>query len=320
MATQSTSLPTVDARPVRRELSVRAREARWGLLFVLPLMLGFLIFQAGPMIASIGISFTDWDILSSPRFAGLDNYVKALTKDPLVGVAFGNTIFMMVVGIPLSMAFSLILAMAMNQKIKGVALLRTIYFLPVVSSLVAISVLWRWLFNADFGLINQLLQTVGIRGPAWLGSEQWAKLALIIVSIWSSLGFNMLLYLSALQNVPVEYHEAAKIDGANMWQRFWFITWPMITPTTFFILTTSIIGAFQTFAQVHLMTRGGGPGAIGGGPRWSTLTVVYYLWLNGFNYYQMGYAAAIAWILGIAIMIFTVAQFLLSQRWVFYNE
>ncbi|GAB4429041.1 MAG: sugar ABC transporter permease [Anaerolineae bacterium] len=299
--------------------AMKRREALWGYLFALPLLLGFLIFALGPMLASIGISFTDWEILTTPKFIGPDNYVKALTKDRLVGIAFGNTIYLMI-GIPIGMAGSLLLALAMNQRIRGIGVYRTLYFLPVVSSVVAVSVLWRWIFNPEFGLINATLRYLGIQGPLWLGDPAWAKPALIIMGVWGGLGFNMLLYLAALQGVPRELTEAATIDGANTWQRFRHVTWPMLTPTTFFILVTSIIGTFQTFAQIHLMTRPGGPSAIGGGPQWATLTVIYYLWLNAFNYYDMGYAAAIAWILGIVILVFTVIQFAVSRRWVFYYD
>lgn len=298
---------------------LKQREALWGYLFALPLLLGFLIFQLGPMLASIGISLTDWDILSDATFVGVDNYVKALTDDRLVPIAFTNTVALMA-GIPVGMALSLMLALAMNQKIRGMAAFRTIYFLPVISSVVAVAILWRWIFNPDFGLMNVFLNLLGIEGPLWLGSEDWSKPALILMGIWGGLGFNMLLYLAALQGVPRELLEAATIDGANWWQRFRYITWSFITPTTFFILITSIIGTFQTFAQIHLMTRTQGPTSIGGGPRWSTLTVVYYLWLNAFQYYDMGYAAALAWILGIVIMILTIIQFGVARRWVFYGD
>lgn len=299
--------------------AMHRREAMWGLLFAAPLILGFLLFQFGPMLASIGISLTKWDILTQPQFVGLDNYVRAFTGDRLVGIAFGNTIFLMI-GIPIGMTLSLLLALAMNQRIRGIGLFRTIYFLPVVSSVVAISVLWRWIFNPDFGLLNVLLRYIGVEGPLWLGSAQWAKPALIIMGVWGGLGFNMLLYLAALQGVPRELMEAAKIDGANAWQRFRFITWPFLTPTTFFILVTSIIGTFQTFAQIHLMTRPQGPTSIGGGPRWATLTIVYYLWLNAFQYYDMGYAAALAWIMGVLMMGLTIMQFVVARRWVFYGD
>ncbi len=300
-------------------LTPTRREALWGIAFAAPLILGFLIFQFGPMLASIGISLSNWPIPGAPRFIGLDNYIRALVKDPLVRVALGNTLYLML-GIPIGMGLSLLLAIAMNQKIKGISLFRTAYFLPVVSSVVALSILWRWIFNPDFGLLNVLLKYLGIQGPLWLGSEEWAKPALIIMGVWGGLGFNMLLYLAALQGVPRELSEAATIDGAGPWQRFRFITWPIVTPTTFFILVTSIIGTFQTFAQIHLMTRPQGPSTIGGGPHWATLTIVYYLWVNGFNYYDMGYAAAIAWIVGFLIMIATILQFTMARRWVFYNE
>ncbi len=299
--------------------AMKRREALWGYLFVLPLILGFAIFAFGPMLASIGISFTDWEILTTPKFIGLDNYIKLITRDRLVGIAFGNTLYLML-GIPIGMACSLLLALAMNQRIRGISIYRTIYFLPVVSSVVAVSVLWRWIFNPEFGLFNVMLRYLGIQGPLWLGDAAWAKPALIIMGVWGGLGFNMLLYLAALQGVPRELTEAATIDGAGAWQRFRHVTWPFLTPTTFFVLVTSIIGTFQTFAQIHLMTRGNVSGAIGGGPQWATLTVIYYLWLNAFNYYDMGYAAALAWILGIVILIFTIFQFAASRRWVFYSE
>ncbi len=297
----------------------KRREALWGLLFVSPLVLGFLIFQLGPMLYSIRVSFFDWDALSPPEYVGLENYNKVLYRDRLVPIAFKNTVYLMI-GIPIGMAFSLMLAMAMNRNIKGISLFRTLYFLPVVSSVVATSILWRWIFNPEFGLLNVVLNYLGIDGPLWLGSEDWAKPALIIMGVWGGLGFNMLLYLAALQNVPRELLEAATIDGAGVWQRFRHVTWPMLTPTTFFIVVTSIIGTFQVFAQIHLMTRSNSPGAIGGGPHWATLTVIYYIWMNGFHYFEMGYASAIAWILAAVIMVFTIAQFMLARRWVYYNE
>lgn len=297
----------------------KRREALWGFLFVLPMIVGFLIFQLGPMVYSIRVSFFDWDALRPPEYVGLENYEKALSHDRLVPIAFKNTVYLMQ-GIPIGMTLSLLLAMAMNRSIRGISIFRTLYFLPVISSVVATSILWRWIFNPNFGLLNVLLKYIGIDGPLWLGDEAWSKPALIIMGVWGGLGFNMLLYLAALQNVPRELLEAATIDGAGIWARFRHVTWPMLTPTTFFILVTSIIGTFQVFAQIHLMTRGSGPQSIGGGPHWSTLSVIYYIWLNGFNYFEMGYAAAIAWILAAAIMVFTIAQFVLSRRWVYYNE
>jgi multiple sugar transport system permease protein len=298
---------------------MRVREALIGMLFVAPLVIGFVVFQLIPMIQSVGISFTNWDLIGQAKWVGFENYIKALTKDRLVWIAFGNTVYLMV-GIPIGMALSMGLAIAMNQKIRGISFFRTIYFLPVVSSVVAMSVLWRWIFNPEYGLINALLKTFGLDGPLWLGSPEWSKPALIIMGIWGGLGFNMLLYLAALQGVPSELKEAATIDGAGAWQRFRYITFPFLTPTTFFILITSIIGTFQVFAQIHLMTRAEGPTSIGGGPQWSTLTTVYYLWLNAFQYYKMGYAAAIGWILGIVMFALTLLQFWVGRRWVFYND
>ena len=308
-----------DARPVRqaRPGALARKEAMWGYLFVSAPLLGFLIFGLIPIVMSLGLAFMKWDMFRAPRFAGIDNFAR-VASDPIVLLSFQNTLVFFL-GVPIGMALSLLLALAMNQRIRGIGLFRTIYFLPVVSSVVAVSVLWRWIFNPDFGLMNVLLRYIGIDGPLWLGSAQWAKPALIIMGVWGGLGFNMLLYLAALQGVPRELLEAAKIDGASAWQRFRFITWPFLTPTTFFILVTSIIGTFQVFAQIHLMTRPQGPTSIGGGPRWATLTIVYYLWLNGFQYYDMGYAASLAWIMGALMMVLTIVQFRVSRRWVFYE-
>jgi multiple sugar transport system permease protein len=293
-------------------------EALWGYLFVAPLFLGFLIFLGGPLLASLALTFVKWDILSPPQWVGLANYAE-LARDPIVGKAFYNTVFLML-GIPAGMLLSLLLALAMNQPIRGIGAFRVIYFLPVISSVAAVALLWRWIYNPQFGLLNYLLALVGIPGPDWLGSPMWAKPALMIMGVWGGLGLNMILYLAALQSVPAQLYEAATLDGAGPWQRFRHVTWPMITPTTFFITITSIIGSFQAFAQIHLLTRGNGPGAVGGGPHWATTTVIYYLWQQAFSYYRMGYAAALAWVLAAVILLITALQFAASRRWVFYNE
>lgn len=297
----------------------RKSEAAWGYLFVSPLYIGFAVFLIGPLLFSLYISLTHWDVLSSPTWAGLDNYRTLFTDDPVIGKAFYNTVYLMV-GIPVGIAGSLLLALLMNQPLRGVAIFRTIYFLPVISSAAAVSILWRWLYNPQFGLINYLLRLMHVPGPDWLGSEAWAKPALILMGVWGGLGFNMLLYLAALQGVPKQLYEAAQIDGASAWQRLRHITWPLITPTTFFITVTAVIGTFQSFAQIHLMTRGNGPGAVGGGPRYATTTVIYHLWLNAFSYFKMGYASAIAWLLALVILACTLLQFWVARRWVHYED
>lgn len=306
-------------RPIWPKSSMKRREALWAYVFVAPLVIGFLLFLAGPIVASFLVSFTEWDLITSPKWIGLANYEELVTNDDVIGKAFFNTVYLFV-GIPIGIALSLLLALAMNQQIRGITLLRAAYFLPVISSVAAISVLWRWIFNPAFGPLNYLLGLLNLPTPLWLGSEEWAKPALVIMGIWGGLGFNMMLYLAGLQSVPQHLYEAAKIDGANLRQQFWHVTWPMLTPTTFFMVVTAVIGTFQAFAQIHLVTREGGTSSIGGGPNWSTTTVIYYLWLQAFNYYNMGYASAIAWILAVVILFFTIGQFVLARRWVFYGD
>ena len=214
--------------------------------------------------------------------------------------------------IPLGMALSLVMALLFNRKIKGVIIFRTIYFLPTVCSGVAIAILWRWLYNPDFGLINYLLSKIGIQGPQWLASTKWAKPAIAIMGLWAGLGgYNTVLYLAALQGVPRDLYEAAEVDGANPWQRFRYVTWPSISPTTFFIVTMSIIGGFQAgFMQAYLMT--------GGGPAGSTTTISYYIYNNAYQWFKMGYASAIAWILFILVFSFTLLNWRFGGRKVEY--
>lgn len=285
--------------------------------FLLPNLIGFLVFTSIPVIASLVISFTRWDLLSGPpQFVGLDNFIR-LFQDPLFWKYCWNTIYMMI-GIPISMAGSLILALALNQKLKGIVVFRTIYFLPSLCSSVAIYMLWRLIYNPDFGMLNAAIAKFGeiiglhLRGPNWLQDEVWAKPALIIMGVWQSVGgYNMILYLAALQGVPRDLYDAAEVDGANPWQKFWAVTWPQISPTTFFIAIMSIIGGFQAgFDPAYIMT--------GGGPAGSTTTLIYYLYSEAFNWLHMGYAAAMAWVLFVIIFAFTLFQWRFFGRTVHY--
>ena len=284
--------------------------------FLLPNFAGFLVFTSLPVLASLCLSFVYWDLFSPPQFAGLDNFIR-LFGDPLFWKFCGNTVYLMM-SIPLSMAGSLMLAVALNQKLKGIVFFRTVYFLPTICSGVAIFMLWRLLYNADFGLFNVTIAKIGeifhlpLKGPNWLTDENWAKPALILMGVWQSVGgYNMILYLAALQGVPRELYEAAEIDGASSWQKFWNVTWPQISPTTFFIATMSIIGGFQAgFDPAFVMT--------GGGPNGSTTTVIYYLFNNAFQWHQMGYAAAIAWVLFLIIFLITVFKWKVFGKTVYY--
>ncbi len=285
--------------------------AAYGFLF--PNLVGFLVFTSLPVLASLLLSFVEWDLLSwPPKFVGLNNYFQ-LIRDPFFWKYCWNTVYLML-SIPFSMAGSLILALALNQKLKGVIFFRTVYFLPTLCSGVAIYMLWRLIYNPDFGVLNQFIAKFGetlnlkLTGPQWLTDENWAKPALIIMGVWQMVGgYNMILYLAALQGVPRDYYDAAEVDGANAWQKFWAVTWPQISPTTFFIAIMSIIGGFQAgFDPAYIMT--------GGGPNGSTTTIIYYLYNNAFQWHNMGYAAAIAWVLFIIVFVFTILQ------WRFYGK
>lgn len=278
-------------------------------LFLLPNLIGFLAFTVGPTLWSLLLSFTDWDILTSLKFVGFVNFVKLLgfhstptgmvANDPYFWYYLWNTAFYMFF-IPVGMACSLIMALLLNQKIRGIIVYRTIYFLPTVCSGVALCLLWRWLYNPDFGLINTFLARVGIRGPEWLSSTKWAKPAIAFMGLWGGLGgFTTILYLAALQGVPRHLYEAADVDGANPWQKFRYITLPSITPTTFFIFVMSVIGGFQGgFMSAYIMT--------GGGPAGATTTIDYYIYNNAYQWFKMGYASAIAWVLFIFVFIATL--------------
>lgn len=289
----------------------RVREALEAYILILPTLLGLIIFTTGPILAALYFSFTNWNLLSTPKWRGLTNYIDLFTNDPLFWTTLKNTAYYVVGTVPIGTCLALLLALALNQKIRALAIFRTIYFLPVVSSVVAISVLWVWLYQADFGLINQFLRIFGITGIRWLSSPFWAMPAIIIMSIWHGLGYNIVIFIAGLQSIPTDYYEAARIDGANSLQQFRYITIPLISPVTFFVIILSLIGSFQVFEQAYVMTQGG--------PVNATKTIVYYLYQNGFMYFHMGYASAIAYILFLIIVAITLIQFSLQKHWVHYE-
>jgi len=281
----------------------------WGIAFIVPVFLGFTLFALIPMLASLYFSLTEYNIYQPPEFIGLQNYVE-LFRDPLVGKSLVNTFYAMF-SIPVSMILSYLIAVILCQKIKGLRFFQTMFYIPMVCSAVAVSLLWQWIFNADYGHLNYFLSLVGIDGPDWLVSAKWAMPAMIIQGVWGSLGVNIILYIAAIKNVPESYYEAAEIDGANWWRKLTRITLPCITPTVFFVLVTSLINAMQDFTRFLVMT--------GGGPEFSTTTIVYYLYQSGFRYMQMGYASAMGWLVGIIIIIITVINFKMSDKWVQYD-
>ncbi len=285
------------------------REELAGWLMAAPWVLGILLWILGPFAGAAYLSLTDYDILSRANFIGLDNFRRMLFEDPLFWTAMRVTTVYAVFSVPLSIALGLFLALLLNARIHGLAWLRTIYYLPAVLSGVAVSFLWIWVFSADWGVLNYLLSLVGIRGPNWLTSEKWALPALIIMSLWG-VGGNLVIYLAGLQGVPTELYEAAVVDGAGRWRKFWHITLPMISPVILFQLIMGIIGALQTFTQGYVMTQGG--------PNNATLFFILYLWRNAFQYLKMGYASALAWAIFAYILLLTLIVLRTSEAWVFY--
>jgi len=303
-------------------LNRKWRDAIVGYLFLLPNITGFMLFLFFPVLASFLLTFTEWDLISDPSFAGLGNYTDLLgfsngqagllqANDPDFWYYLYNTLFFML-AIPFGMFCSLMMAMALNRKWKGIGFFRTVYFLPSMCMPVAVFLLWQWVYNPEYGIINSLLNLVGIKGPRWLADPAWSKPALMLTGLWIAVGgYNMILYLAGLQNIPRDYYEAAAIDGASKWAVFWHITWPLLSSTTFFILIISIIGGFQGgFEQAYIMT--------GGGPEGSTTTLMFYIYNNAFQWFKMGYAASIAWVLFILVFAVTLVSWHFGGRRVHY--
>jgi multiple sugar transport system permease protein len=309
-------MATIAARPGaarRRGLSpLRRQETIAGYLFLLPNIIGFLVFSSIPVLATFTISLMDWDLIRAPRFVGLDNYVKLLTDDAVFRKVLFNTGYYVIGTVPAGIVLSLLLALAMNANVKGIAFFRVIFFIPVISASVAVAVMWRWLYNTDFGLINLALTSIGLKGVPWLSSTAWAMPAVILMAIWKSLGYNMVIFLAGLQSIPVHLHEAAAIDGANSVQRFRHITLPLLAPTTFFVLVISVISSFQVFDLAFVLTKGG--------PGDATNTMVMYIYNQAFQFFHMGYAASIAWVLFGIIFAITLLQHQLQKRWVHYEH
>jgi multiple sugar transport system permease protein len=294
----------------RKHLSITTRETLEFYLFISPIALGFLIFTLGPILASFFLSFTQYNVVKPPIWLGFKNFID-LFNDRLFWQSLKVTGMFVVMSIPLTLIGALLIALLMNQKVRGIGFFRTVFYLPSVISGVAVSLLWLWIFNPNFGLINYLLYLVGIKGPAWLFDEQWALPSIVIMSLWG-VGGGMLVYLGGLQGIPTELYEAAEIDGAGRLRRFKHITLPMLSPVIFFNLIMGIIAAFQEFTPAYVMT--------GGGPSYATFFYNYYLYQNAFIYLQMGKASAMAWILLVIVLILTFLVFKSSPMWVFYQS
>lgn len=292
----------------------KTREIRWhryeGYLFVAPLLIGIVAFIFLPIAASLYMSFHTWDMVSPPELVGLKNYARLVSRDRLFWKVLGNTFKYAGWIIVPSVTFPLILAALLDRPIRLRYLYRLAFFLPLVTSVVAVGLMFRWLYDGEFGLINYVLSWVRIDGPNWLSDVFWAMPAVAMVTVWQGLGYNMVLYLAGLQGIPDHLYEAATIDGAGPLSRFFKITIPLLTPTMFFILVMSVIGTFQTFGLIYVMTQGG--------PINSTNVYIYYLWQMAFGSSKMGYASAMAWILAMVIFIITMIQVRLARLWVHY--
>ncbi|UVI33238.1 carbohydrate ABC transporter permease [Paenibacillus spongiae] len=290
-------------KPAKKKLM--GQDALWAFVLLIPLVvgIGLIYFSA---VFGFAMSFTSWDIVRKAQWIGLDNY-KTLAYDGLVWKAMYNTLIFLVISIPAKLIISFALAILLNQKLKGIKLFRLIYFFPTACSVVAIALVWGYLYGTD-GFLNTLLQDIGLPKVYWM-DEHNAMGSIAIMGVWGSMGFIALLFLAGLQNVPTEYYEASRVDGASRWQQLWNITIPLITPTTFFILITQVIGAFQMFGEVYLLS----------GPLDSTLTIVQYIFNEAFQGFRMGYASALSYLLILIIFIITVIQLRLQKKWVHYD-
>lgn len=309
-----TATPKKPRRP-RMTPSAR-REARTLYLVISPWVIGLLVFTLGPLLYSLYISFTRWNILTPPTFIGLDNYVRMFTSDPDFWQAIKVTTIYAVTSVPLRLGVALLLAVILNQATRLVGFYRTAFYLPAVVASTAAAVIWQWLFNPRFGPINKALAFFGIDGPAWFNDPDWALWGLVIMSAWG-VGGEMLIFFAGLKGIPDTLYEAAEVDGANRLQRFWHVTIPMLTPTIFFNLVLSIIGAFQTFDAAFVISTARA-GSIGS-PAKSTLFVMLKLYQEAFSFLNMGYATAIAWVLFLIIFVITMIVNASSRRWV-YSE
>ena len=293
-----------------KNLNKEKRETILGWLMVSPFLIGFVCFTAIPMIASLIISFTEWDMLSNPEWIGFDNYKTLFFEDPLALHSLNITILFTIVSIPLNIVFGLALAMLLNTSIRGLSIFRTIFYLPAILSGVAVALMWRWIFSSEFGLLNTLLIIIGIEGPAWLTDRIWVLPSFVIMRLWS-VGGGMIIYLAGLQSIPTNLYEAANIDGANWWHRTRFITLPMLSPTIFFQLIVGFIFSMQIFTEAFIMTNGG--------PADASLFYLLYLYRQAFQYFDMGYASALAWVLFIVILLLTIIIFKTGRFWVYYE-
>jgi len=289
----------------------KARETLYCYTYLVPLLINLVFLSSGPVLYSLFISFTNWQIVLPPVWVGLRNYSEQFSS-PTFWKVMSNTLYYTAGYVPLNLVVSLMMAIMVNRRLPAISLFRSLYFLPVVSSGVAVALVWGWIYHPTFGVLNWILDALfGLQGPRWLSDPKWAMPALIILGVWRGMGSNMIIFLAGLQGVPHELYEAARIDGANRVNEIRHITLPLLTPTIFFVLIMSIIGSFQVWEATYLLTQGG--------PAKATLTISYYIFQNAFEWFHMGTGAALAYILFFIIGIVTAIQFRLQRTWVFYR-
>ena len=301
-------------RRAARFLALKKRRpglAQWIEVFpyLLPTILGFLFVYIGPVIASFILSFTSWDLVRPPEWIGIGNYQRMLGS-PLFLRVMKNTFHFVLLYLPPSVILPLLLAVLLNNKLRGVNLIRSAIFLPAVVSTVAVGIVWQWLYNQEFGILNYFLKTIGVAGPAWLNHPRWAMWSIVIMSVWKVLGYNMVIYLAGLQNIPQDYYDSARIDGASAWKELIHITVPLVSPSTFFVLTISLINSFQIFEQTFMLTQGG--------PAYGTLTLSFYIYQQAFQFSRMGYGAALAYVMFVILLAFTIVGLQYQKKWVHY--
>ncbi len=305
-----TQLETPGIHRRRRRNRLLMREYLAFYLFASPWLLGLLLFTLGPMIASFLLSFTDYPVIVAPKWTGFNNYVNMFTNDALVWQALKVTLLYSLGAIPLTLTFSFVVALLMNQHVRGIKVFRTIYYLPAVISGVPVALLWMWILNPDFGMLNNALHLIGITGPKWLFSTTWVVPSFILMSLWN-IGAPMVIFLAGLQGIPAHLYEAAEIDGAGTLSQFWHVTVPLMSPVVLFNLVLGIIGSFQIFTPAYVMTNGG--------PANASLFFGLYLYNNAFRFFRMGYASTLAWLMFTVILILTLLVFRSSIRWVYYE-
>lgn len=302
-----------EKRKAKRRKLTKSERQEEKLFYILtgPWLIGLALFFVIPMIASLWISLNQWDMLTAAKFIGLNNYKTAFAVDPLFWQSLKVTGLYSILSVPLGLIFSLLLSLLLNQAVRGMRLFRTIFYLPAVVSGVSVMVLWMWIFNPQIGLLNTILGYFGIQGPGWIFDPKWALPSMVIMSLWSTIGGSVIIWLAGLKGIPPMLYEAAELDGADVWQKFRHVTIPMLTPTIFFNLVMGIIGTMQTFGEAYVMTKGG--------PMNSTLFFNFYLFDHAFQNFRMGYASALAWILFLLIFALTLLVVKSSDAWVYYE-